>query len=437
MESPRPPLRRARVPTTRLERAGRVGALLAQVAGRAVWDAARGASSSAADLANPANARNLAGALGDLRGAALKLGQILSMQGEELLPEPLGEILAALRNHATCMPQGQVHGVLRRELGKDWRERLVEFDDEPLAAASIGQVHAATASDGRDLAIKLQYPRIERSIDGDVDGLVLILRTLRALPASLDLDALVPELKRELHREADYRREAGNAERYAELLGPSEEFFAPRVHRDLSTRRVLALDRVRGLPVEDLRSPEHPPELRDRLGGALLRLVFREIFEFRFVQTDPNFANFLYEPERQRIALLDFGSVRRLAKPFVRTYAHLARAASEGSREKLLKRSRELGLLAEDAGPEAEERFAGLCELIAEPLSQPGPYAFADSDLPLRARDLSLDVYSTSSLPSFPPELLFIHRKLAGTYLLLQHVGARADARAIFESVAN
>ena len=426
--------RQARVPSTRIERAGRFGALLAQVAGNVAWSVARGGSPG--DLANPENAERLANALADLRGAAMKMGQLLSMQGEDLLPAPLAEILATLRNRATYMPRGQVHLVLRRELGRDWRERLPEFEDEPLAAASIGQVHAAVASDGRDLALKLQYPRIERSIDGDVDGLVLILRTLRVLPPALDLDELIPELKRELHREADYGREADNAERYARLLGESEELFAPRVHRDLSTKRVLAFDRVRGLPVEDLRSPSHPPEQRDRLGAALLRLTFRELFEFRHVQTDANFANYLYDPERKRIALLDFGSVRRVAKPFSRSYARLVRAAAEGSREKLLDCSREIGLLKGDEDEAALESFAGLCEAAAEPLTREGLYAFADSDLPLRARDMSLSAYSTSGLPSLPPALLFIHRKLAGTYLLLQHIGARVDARAIFESVA-
>ena len=434
MADPKPKPRKARVPATRIERAGKVGALLAQVAGNVAWSVARGGSPG--DLANSANAERLANALADLRGAAMKLGQMLSMQGEDLLPAPLGEILATLRNRATYMPRGQVHGVLRRELGRDWRERLSEFEDEPLAAASIGQVHAAVASDGRDLALKLQYPRIERSIDGDVDGLVLILRTLRVLPPGLDLDELVPELKRELHREADYRREADNVERYFKLIGESEDLFAPRVHRDLSTRRLLALDRVRGLPVEDLRSPAHPPERRDRLGGAILRLTFRELFEFRYVQTDANFANYLYDPARERIALLDFGSVRRVTQPFMRSYARLVRSSIEGSREKLLECGREMGLLTGEEERDVLERFAGLCEAAAEPLSREGPYAFADSDLPLRARDLGLRAYESSSLPSFPPALLFIHRKLAGTYLLLQHIGARVDARAIFESVA-
>ena len=266
--------------------------------------------------------------------------------------------------------------VLAHELGRDWKSRFSEFDFEPLAAASIGQVHAAQSRDGRDLALKLQYPGVERSIDGDVDNLALLLKALRLVPAGLDLDAVLPELKEELRREADYAREARSQEQYRAFVGEDPGVLVPRVHADLSTRRVLASDRVRALPIEDLRSPEHPQRLRDAIGEKLLRLVFRELFEFRFVQTDPNFGNYLYEPKHERVALLDFGAVRSFSRHFTDHYRDLIAATISGDSGELEERGTELGLLRGDETAEARSAFAHLCARVAEPLACSGAYDF-------------------------------------------------------------
>jgi predicted unusual protein kinase regulating ubiquinone biosynthesis (AarF/ABC1/UbiB family) len=429
--------RAARVPAGRVERMGRLAALLANVAGETALDLLRRLArpSGTPSGSAAASAQRLSDALSELRGAALKLGQMLSLQGRDLLAPELSQILGALQDCAHFMPAWQVQQVLRRELGRDWRARFREFDEEPLAAASIGQVHAAVARDGRDLALKVQYPGVGRSIDADVDNLVLLLRALRLLPPSLELEALAPELKRELHREADYRREADSTERYRRLVGDDPDVLVPRVHADLSTRRLLATDRVRARPIEDLRSPEHPQERRDRIGTKLLRLVFRELFAFRFIQTDPNFGNYLYEPKEERIALLDFGSTRRLSPGLCAAYRGLFEAATRRDRERLLSLSESMALLRGSEPRPAREAFARLCETFAEPLRAAGPYDFLASDLPRRMRDLTLAAYGHSALPRVPTPLLLVQRKLAGTYLLLQHLGARVAAAPLLEEV--
>ena len=185
--------------------------------------------------------------------------------------------------------------------GRDWEGRFAEFDFEPIAAASIGQVHQAVASDGRQLALKIQYPGVAKSIDSDVDNLATALRLSNILPRDVDVSDLLVEVKRELHREVDYIREARNLQRYAELVERDREFAIPKVHTDLTTSNILAMDHLPGLPLEDVCGPEHPPELRDRTATALMGLVLRELFEFRFVQTDPNFANYLWLPDEGRI----------------------------------------------------------------------------------------------------------------------------------------
>ncbi len=423
------------MPAGRAERIARLGSRLAGIAGETALEALRRAAgrgeSSGHPLLSPANARRLVDTLADLRGAAMKLGQLLSIQGQELLPGPAAEILSELQNQAHLMPATQVRAVMGQELGADWERRFAEFDFEPLAAASIGQVHAAEASDGRDLAVKVQYPGVERSIGADVDNLVVLLRMTRLLAPEVDLEQLAPELKRELRREADYGREAGSTERYRRLVGGDSGVLVPRVHRDLSTKRVLATDRVRALPIEDLRSREHSQERRDAMGEKLLRLVFRELFEFRFVQTDPNFANYLFEPKHERIALLDFGAVRSLSRRFAAAYRQLVIATVEGDPARVVSIGEEIGFLTGAERPDAKRAFVELCELIGEPLRTPGPYDFAGSGLAERVRETGLEAYARRGLPQPPTELLFVHRKIAGSYLLLAHIGARVDCHAL------
>ncbi len=413
--------------------------MLAGIAGEAAFEvlrrAARRAESSGSVVLTPANARRLTETLADLRGAAMKLGQLLSLQGEDLLPPEFAEVLATLRNQARFMPEEQVRGVLERELGADWQERFAEFDFDPLAAASIGQVHAAVAADGRDLVLKIQYPGVARSISGDVDNLGVLLRLARILPADLELRPLLEEIKRELRYEADYRREATNTERYRALVARDRGVMVPRVHRDLSTRRVLATDRVYARPIEDLRSPEHAQDCRDRVGERLIRLVLRELFEFRFMQTDPNFANYLFDPAKERLTLLDFGGVRRFTRAFTETYRCFLLGCVEERWPAAFEAARELGFLRGDEGVDALETFSRLCGLLSEPLLHRGPYDFPGSDLAARAREVSLDALAEQRLPHPPAETLFLHRKLGGSFLLLAHIGASVDCHALYEEI--
>jgi predicted unusual protein kinase regulating ubiquinone biosynthesis (AarF/ABC1/UbiB family) len=413
--------------------------MLAGIAGEAAIEALRRAAgrgdSNGSLVLTEANARRLADTLAELRGAAMKLGQLLSLQGDDLFPPQLTAMLGTLRSQARDMPGYQLHAVLCEELGADWRGRFADFDEEALAAASIGQVHAAQTVDGRDLALKIQYPGVAESIPGDVDNLGMVLKLSRILPPEIDVDVLLADLKQELAFEADYLREAANADRYRALVEDDPSVFVPRVHADLSTRRVLAMDRVYALPIDDLRSPEHPQERRDALGQQLLRLVLRELFVFRFMQTDPNFANYLYDAKHGRVALLDFGASREFAEHFTEGYRRLIAASVEGERSDVLEHGRSLGFLTGDETPGARAAFEKLCALVAEPLRTRGLYDFADSDLSRRVRDHGMEVLFRERLPHPPTESLFLHRKLAGSFLLCAHIGARVDGHAIYREL--
>jgi len=425
------------VPTSRFGRLIRLGLMAGEIAiGSAIEGALRLASGRQAPgtnaLFNLRNAEKLAEGLAKLRGAAMKIGQLLSMQGEDLLPQELAQVLATLRARAYAMPTTQVRSVLGREYGKGWQARFAEFDEEPVAAASIGQVHRARTLDGRAIALKIQYPGIARSIDSDVDNVAVLLRLLNLLPIELDVTGLATEAKRQLHLEADYLEEARHLKRYRRLVADEPDLFVPRVHADLTTRRILAMDFVHGLPLEALAREGVPQAARDRVGALLERLLFRELFEFRFMQTDPNLANYLYEPKRGQVLLLDFGSVREFPFEFVARYARITAAVMHGDRRGVRDLAVEIGYLAGDDSPERTTATVDLIFLLCEPLRHRGAYDFARSDLTYRASELTFfPALQRGDLRAPPPETVFLHRKLIGSFLLCARIGARVDVRSL------
>jgi predicted unusual protein kinase regulating ubiquinone biosynthesis (AarF/ABC1/UbiB family) len=424
------------VPAGRLERLARFGLLAGELAAGGLAEGVRrafgaggaGAGGVAGALLSVANAERLAMRLAQLRGAAMKLGQLLSLESADILPPALAEALSVLRSEADVMPASQLRRVLGREYGKGWEARFAAFDLEPVAAASIGQVHRVRAADGRDLALKIQYPGIARSIESDVDNVAALLRLSRVLPVEIDVSGIVGEAKHQLRQEADYLQEAASLRRYASLLADEPELWVPRVHEDLTTKRVLAMDWARGRPIEDLADPATPQDRRDAAGALLQRLLFRELFEFRFVQTDPNFANYFYDVEAGCLRLLDLGAAREYDADFVAHYANLCRGVVAGDREAVRRAAVAIGYLRDD---DPEERAASAVELmflVCEPFTCEGPYDFAGSTLAARTRDAGFDLaFRKGFLRAPPPETVFLHRKLVGTFLLCGRIRARVD----------
>jgi predicted unusual protein kinase regulating ubiquinone biosynthesis (AarF/ABC1/UbiB family) len=394
---------------------------------------AGGVSANPSDLfLSAARARKLAGRLSEMRGAAMKLGQLLSLEGDDFLPPEFSEALAVLRATADTMPTAQVRRAMGRAFGKGWESRFREFEFEPLAAASIGQVHAAVTADGRDLALKIQYPGVARSIDSDINNLASLLKMTRILPVELDIREVIAEAKRQLKQEADYEREGRNLTRFRELVSDEPGIRVPRHHPDFSTSRVLAMDRMAGRPIEDLRSPEYPQSLRDEIGETLQRLMFRELFEFAFVQTDPNFANYLFVPEERALVLLDFGSVREFPAEFVENFKRIARGMVNRDREEIRAAAIAIGYLSGEEPAAKLDAVIDLMEMVGEPLRNQGVYDFETSELAARAREKGFDlVFREGFLRAPPPETIFLHRKLGGTFLLCGRIRARVDTASL------
>jgi len=424
------------VPASRLGRMMRFGLMSGELAlSTAVGTARQYAQGKGADLAaavlTPGNAEILARRLATLRGPAMKVGQILSLQSDEIVPAEFRNALAMLRSQGYSMPDTQLRRVLGREYGKGWQQKFAHFDFEAVAAASIGQVHRARKHGGRELALKIQYPGVARSVDSDVDNLASLLRRLDFLPMKLDVAALATEAKRQLKVETDYAAEARNLERYRKLVADMSEVVVPRVDRTLTTRHILAMDWIDGEPLEALASEVVPQATRDAAGRTLQELMFRELFEFGFMQTDPNIANYLYLPATRQLALLDLGAVGEYPKEFVDSYRRVCRAVLADDAAAIREGAFEIGYAHPEDPEEMVRNAVDIIRLVCEPLAHRGPYDFAASGLIGRARDLSLAAAFGKGLRSPPARTMFLHRKLVGTFLVCSRLRAHVNVHAL------
>lgn len=435
MKDPRFTPRPIAVPSSRLARLGRLGALGAGVAGRAAVGALQSGVSGRAPrledlLLTPGNARRLARQLAEMRGAAMKVGQLLSMEAGDLLAPELSEILGRLRAEADFMPPQQLKGVLAAHWGGDFLKRFDRFDVTPIAAASIGQVHRARLKDGRELAIKVQYPGVRRSIDSDVANVASLARMAGLTPRTVDIRPLLEEAKRQLHEEADYEREGRLLAEFGQLIEGAAPFRAPAFHPELSNRDILAMDYMPGAPIESL--AERPQAERDAAAAALIGLFLRELFEFRLMQTDANFANYRYDAASGAIILLDFGATRRLDARLTATCSRFMDAALGDDRERLRAATMEMGYIAETTAARHQEMVLDVIDAVCGPLRAGGVLDFGAIDLVGRLRSAGTALARDREFEQIPPiELLFIQRKAAGLYLLLSRIRARADAPAL------
>lgn len=422
-----------KVPSARLSRLAAFGQLAGGVAAGVLAEGARrlarGEAPKLSDLLlTPGNAMRVADQLSRLRGAAMKLGQMISLDAGDVLPRELTEILARLRDSAHYMPPAQLEGVLAAEWGAGWRSKFRHFGTQPIAAASIGQVHKAVLPDGRALAIKVQYPGIAASIDADVDNVATLLRVSGLLPQGLDISLLLAEAKRQLHEESDYLREAEMMQRYGEMLAGEEAYLVPRHHAPLSGKHVLAMDFIEARPIESLLSA--PLEQRNAAMAALLGLTLRELFAFGFMQTDPNFANFRWQPETGKLLLLDFGAAREVPAATTEAYRRMLRAGLVEDRDALRAALVEVGFVSDQQIARHGGAFDRMLDVLIGHLGRPGLFDFSDRSFVERVRAEAETVAADRASWHIPPvDTLFVQRKVSGTALLAIRMKAQLPLR--------
>ena len=424
------------VPSGRVSRFLRLGSMATGIAGNVALNSARELSRGhRPDLRSlmitPRNIQKITGQLAQMRGAAMKMGQLMSMDGGDVLPPELTEILGRLRSDAHFMPPKQLREALNEHWGEGWLKHFAKFDIRPIAAASIGQVHRAKLKDGRDLAIKVQYPGVSRSIDADVANVGTLMRLSGLLPKGFDPAPYLEAAKTQLHEETDYAREGLYLSRFRQRLKGAEDFVVPEYQEDWSTNAVLAMSYLPGRPIESLAEADQPT--RDRVSKLLLELMLKELFVWGEVQSDPNFANYLYDHETGRIVLLDFGATRVIDKGLAEQYRRVMGAGLVGDREGLWEASRDMGLVT-DGMPEAHRsRLREMMDYGAETFAASNVYDFSDQTFSRRMqREGEALVADGFVPPPVPMDILYIQRKFGGLFLLATRLKARVPIKEVF-----
>ncbi|PVI03462.1 ubiquinone biosynthesis protein coq-8 [Periconia macrospinosa] len=433
-------LRESRVPSSRFGRLWQYAGLGTSMAFGAVGESLRRVTGSAAAsggslMLSPANIEILVAKLSRMRGAALKLGQMISIQDIKMLPPAIHDVLRRVQDSADYMPASQRNQVLSSNLGPNWRDLFDSFEDVPIAAASIGQVHRAVLKSTKEtVAVKVQYPGVANSIDSDLNNLSILLTASRLLPKGLFLDKTIANARTELGWECDYLREAEWQTRFREALADdTDAFVVPKVFPEASGREVLTAEFVTGTGVAKL--PSLSQEKRDWIGTQILRLSLREIVEFKFMQTDPNWTNFLYNEKDHKIELLDFGASRAYPDEFVDPYVNILIAASKNDKTAIRDLSIKLGYLTGAESSTMVDAHVQSVLTLAEPFSSNGPevYDFRDQTITDRVRSL-IPVMVNERLAPPPEETYSLHRKLSGAFLLCARLGSRVPCRELFEN---
>ncbi|GGU08195.1 ABC1 kinase family protein [Streptomyces violascens] len=427
------------LPRKAVTRTAKLAALPLGFAGRATWGLGKRIGGKSAELVarelQQRTAEQLFKVLGELKGGAMKFGQALSVF-ESALPEevagPYRAALTKLQEAAPPMPTRTVHAVLEERIGADWRELFLEFEEKPAAAASIGQVHRAVWHDGREVAVKVQYPGAGEALLSDLTQLSRFARLLGPLIPGMDIKPLITELRDRVSEELDYELEArAQREHAAEFAGDGDVLVPDVVHQ---CDQVLVTEWIEGIPLSDV-IKEGTPEQRDRAGQLLTRFLFSGPARTGLLHADPHPGNFrLLPPEKAggqwRLGVMDFGTVDRLPGGLPATIGESLRMTLEGEAEAVYELLRGEGFVKESIDLDPDAVLDYLLPII-EP-AQADEFTFSRGWMrgqAARIADPRSPAHQLGKQLNLPPSYLLIHRVTLSTIGVLCQLDATVRMR--------
>lgn len=373
------------------------------------------------------NALLVTEALGELKGAAMKVGQMLSVH-EGLLPPEVVTVLRSLQQEAPRVPFARMREVLESEL-PDFEALFESLEPEAIAAASIGQVYRGRLRDGRVVAVKVQYPEIDQVVRSDLKNLKKLFGALVAMVAEVDFDEIWNELKERLLEELDYTLEAANMERMRELHRDVREVVVPRVVPEASARRVLTMEYLPGITPDEACSGAYDQAHRDVWGRLLLEFVMRGLLSHRFLHADPNFANYAFL-EDGRLIVYDHGCMKEIPEALARHYRRILRALIEQNLDALPALLFDMGIYKRRSGKPLPRTVLDPMAKEAMSIVGPEPFRFsADTEIYEIVFDMKGAYWNELTDVSLPPDMVFVNRTLSGLFGNLTRLEAQGRWR--------
>lgn len=383
------------------------------------------------------NASAITSELGELKGSLMKAGQMLSMYGEHFLPAEANEFLKKLQSDSPSLEWSEIKKILDQQMSQDLQDEL-DIEEIALASASMGQVHRAKIkATGEWIVLKIQYPQVDVAIDNDLKALKRFLQVLQIVPKNFNLDPVFLEIKTMLIQETNYALEADLTEEFYNLLKNDTRYIVPQVIRKFSSGKILATSFEKGLRADDPQVKSLTQDRRNQLALNFLDLYYKEIFEWKVVQTDPHLGNYKIRlgqgSQADQIILFDFGATRKYSDEFILPYLKMIKACHENNSENFRKAATHLKLIYNEDDPKLLKHFEEFCFETVEPFKD-HVYDWKNTDLPERLSKKGLQMVKEHAWRTPPSELLFLDRKTGGVFIFCSCLQAKMNAHQLLNS---
>ncbi len=378
------------------------------------------------------NALRVKELLGQLKGVPMKIGQMVSLH-EQLLPEEVVQVLKTLQQNAPAVPFNEIREMVKNELGQSFAY-IRHLDENPLAAASIGQVHRAVLVNGAEIALKIQYPGIDDVIRADLKNLKGLLKLLFSMFSRMDMEPVWQELKARLMEELDYEKEAASMKRMADLFADDDRIIIPKVIDEVTTRHILGMELILGISPDTVSENRYPQSLKNTWAKSMVNLILKGLFHFRFLHADPNIANFAFL-EDGRLIVYDFGCMKEVPENLCRGYVRLVSSFLNHEYPKIPTILKSMGVHKANGDPMPWQMAADFADVLQEFFDPVAHYTFGnDAKIYARLYEIGNKHISESMSMVFPKDIIFIDRTFGGHFGNLCRLNARADWRSILLS---